>query len=173
VTARAGHIASPSQTAGPFFHIGLRPVPPATVPDPIHLVVRVSDGHGDGVEDALVELWYLADAHAAGPPQATFARASTNSRGSCEFTLAPPRRDSAGPSSPHINACIFARGLLRQLYTRIYFDGDPALEHDPLLALVPPERRRTLAAQPAGDDRRSWVFEVRLQGQDETVFLAG
>ena len=62
------------------------------------------------------------------------------------------------------------RGLLRHLYTRIYFAGDPALERDPLLGIVPETRRRTLLAHP-GADGTTWEFTVRLQGDGETVFF--
>jgi protocatechuate 3,4-dioxygenase alpha subunit len=67
--------------------------------------------------------------------------------------------------------CIFARGLLRQLHTRIYFEGDPALEHDAVLARVPEPRRRTLLARPDPERPGLWLFDVRLQGDDETVFF--
>jgi len=66
------------------------------------------------------------------------------------------------------------RGLLRHLYTRVYFAGDRALERDPILLLVPDERRPTLLAHCTGDgaaDGVTWDFVVRLQGPDETVFF--
>jgi protocatechuate 3,4-dioxygenase alpha subunit len=71
----------------------------------------------------------------------------------------------------HVNVCLFARGLLRQLHTRIYFAGDPALDDDAVLSLVPADRRATLVARrdPSQEDR--WVFDLRLQGNDETVFF--
>ena len=62
------------------------------------------------------------------------------------------------------------RGLLRHLVTRVYFEGDPALEHDAILALVPADRRGTLLARPAGDGV-TWELVVRLQGDRETVFF--
>ncbi len=62
------------------------------------------------------------------------------------------------------------RGLLRHLVTRAYFDGDPALDHDAILALVPADRRVTLVARPAGDGV-TWDFVVRLQGDRETAFF--
>jgi protocatechuate 3,4-dioxygenase alpha subunit len=66
---------------------------------------------------------------------------------------------------------VFARGMLKQLHTRIYFAGDPANQQDPILALVPAERRPTLLAQPNSSRPGSWRFDVRLQGEDETVFF--
>lgn len=73
--------------------------------------------------------------------------------------------------APHVNLAIFARGILLQLYTRIYFAGDPANDDDPILALVPKERRPTLLAQPDPSRRHGWLFEIRLRGEDETVFF--
>ena len=64
--------------------------------------------------------------------------------------------------------CLFARGLLRHVFTRIYFAGDLALSDDPVLALVPEERRQTLLAHRHDD---VWVFDLRLQGDGETVFF--
>lgn len=160
-------VASPSQTAGPFFHLGLRDVSSPATAEPMQLVVSVTDGNADPLSDAVIELWYVAqslDASASG--KATFARASTDSHGRCEFVLAPPAR-----SAPHISVCLFARGLLRQLYTRLYFEGDAMLDADALLALVPPERRHTLLAR-RETGQNQWLFSIRLQGADETVFLA-
>ncbi len=72
--------------------------------------------------------------------------------------------------APHVAIIIHARGILRPLFTRLYFQDDPRNETDPLLASLPPERRRTLIAAPAGAGR--WQLDIRLQGADETVFLA-
>ena len=67
--------------------------------------------------------------------------------------------------------CVFARGLLRHLYTRIYFAGDPDVAADPLLLLVPAERRATLLATPAAGASGSWEWDIRLQGEHETAFF--
>jgi protocatechuate 3,4-dioxygenase alpha subunit len=64
-----------------------------------------------------------------------------------------------------------ARGLLRHLHTRIYFEGDPALRTDPVLALVPESRRGTLLARREQGNGDRWRFDIRLQGADETVFF--
>lgn len=171
-------IASPSQTAGPFFHVGLPPVSAADDGKAIRLVVRVTDGNASPVSDALIELWYVAHRSTQDetlPAGATVARASSDADGRCEFDLDPPARiadrDNAD-SSPHINVCLFARGLLRQLYTRIYFEGEPTLDRDNVLALVPPDRRHTLIARREAAHREQWRFDLRLQGDDETVFFA-
>ena len=146
-------VATASQTVGPFFHLGLQP-PPAREADPdVTLTLKVSDGDGQPVEDALIELW-TANA---------FARMATGGDGACECQI---RR------APHINVCFFARGLLRQLHTRIYFATDPALDVDPVFALVPDARRQTLLASPDPQLPGRYIFHLRLQGSQETVFFA-
>jgi protocatechuate 3,4-dioxygenase alpha subunit len=141
--------------------------------------VRVLDGDGQPVPDAMIELWQAdaagAYSTASSPPGsfAGFGRLGTNEDGVCVFeTIRPgPVPGSDGtPEAAHINVCVFARGLLRHLYTRIYFEGDPALGHDPLLSVVVADRRATLLARPAADPA-TWTFLVRLQGDDETVFF--
>ena len=64
---------------------------------------------------------------------------------------------------------VFARGLQKQLYTRVYFADEPRNASDPVLLLVPEERRATLLAHRGGAD--AWCFEIRLQGEAETVFF--
>jgi protocatechuate 3,4-dioxygenase alpha subunit len=79
--------------------------------------------------------------------------------------------DGRGTQASHINVCVFARGLLRHVYTRVYFTGDPNLDRDPILALVPAGRRATLLASPAAGEPGTWAWVIRLQGGDETVFF--
>jgi protocatechuate 3,4-dioxygenase alpha subunit len=74
-------------------------------------------------------------------------------------------------SIPSVLVSVFARGLLGRLCTRLYFDGDPALEEDPLLMLVPEDRRRTLIAEPDPASPACWQFDIHLQGERETVFF--
>jgi protocatechuate 3,4-dioxygenase alpha subunit len=180
-------IATASLTVGPFFHVGPastsefgRMAIDDTPGDHISLVVRVIDGDGAPVSDAMVELWQ-ADATGQYAPRAAapgadvsagftgFGRLGTTADGSCRFETVRPGRDAAGGQAPHINACLFARGLLRHLYTRIYFEGDPHLASDPLLSAVPSNRRATLLARLATG--HTWEFVIRLQGDDETVFF--
>src|SRR5207248_2768348 len=71
----------------------------------------------------------------------------------------------------HISLAIYSRGILLQLYTRIYFAADSANEHDPVLALVPKERRSTLMAHPDSSRSGHWLFDIRLRGENETVFF--
>ena len=73
--------------------------------------------------------------------------------------------------APHINVSIFARGVLKRLFTRIYFAGETANATDPILALVPTDRRHTLMAQPDAARPGVFRFDIRLQGEDETVFF--
>ena len=160
-------VATSSHTVGPFFHVGPmntdefgRMVPADAPGEHIHLNVRVLDGDGEPVPDAMIELWH---------PAAGFGRLGTKSDGWCQFETVRPADAPGAAEAPHINVCLFARGLLRHLYTRIYFEGDAGLEHDPLLSAVPEARRPTLLARLSAD--RTWEFVVRLQGADETVFF--
>ena len=166
-------VATSSQTIGPFFHfavvdgrLGLMAERFAGG-EPVRLIVRVTDGSGEPVSDALVELVQAG----------VFGRMATGPDGTCEFKTMRPgttgsKEGGAADVAAHIDLCLFARGLLRQLHTRIYFAGDAALTSDPALALVPASRRTTLIATPdpsPGDG--AWVFHIRLQGPSETIFF--
>jgi protocatechuate 3,4-dioxygenase alpha subunit len=179
-------IASSSQTVGPFFHVGPGASDKSGVvagPDVagqrLRLRVQVLDGDGAPVNDAMVELqqadakgvWPVARAVPDGPVPAFsgFGRLATSEEGICCFDTIRPGA-TATDHAPHVTLCLFMRGLLRHLVTRVYFEGDPALERDAILALVPAARRSTLLAKPAGDGA-TWDFVVRLQGKGETVFF--
>jgi len=74
--------------------------------------------------------------------------------------------------APHILVAVFSRGMLRQSYTRIYFADEPANASDPILALVPAERRDTLIAKKTVQGGHSvYTFDIRMQGDAETVFF--
>jgi len=148
------------------------------------LTIRVLDGNGEALNDAMVEIWQAdsegkynhpddRQAKTVDPGFLGFGRAGTGEDGSCEFeTIRPGRVPGPGSAlqAPHLNVAVFARGMLKQLYTRIYFAGDPANQEDPVLALVPAARRGTLLAYPDAA-HGGWRFNVRLQGEDETVFF--
>jgi protocatechuate 3,4-dioxygenase alpha subunit len=156
-------MTTPSQTIGPFFHLCLTPQTDlgSLEGERIRLVCRILDGDRAPVDDAMIEIWQ-AD-------KRLFARACSNEDGECVFdTIKPGRVD---PQAPHINVMIFARGLLKQLFTRIYFDGESSNASDPVLALVPEDRRSTLMARPSPGDSSVWNFEIRLCADSETVFF--
>jgi protocatechuate 3,4-dioxygenase alpha subunit len=170
---------TPSQTVGPFFSVGL-PWPdgpfvvPAGSPGAVWLRGRVVDGAGEPVPDALIETW---QADAAGRYEAEgfrgFARAPTDDDGNYAILTVKPG-PVPGPEgstqAPHLAMSVFARGLLNRVVTRVYFpDEAPANATDPVLAQVPADGRATLIARP-GDE--GYVFDIRLQGDDETVFFA-
>jgi protocatechuate 3,4-dioxygenase alpha subunit len=187
---------TPSQTVGPFFAYGLTPngkydwndafttnlVTPDTSGDRIRVEGAVYDGDGVPVPDAMLEIWQAdAQGRFADPqdkralPNASFkgfGRSGTGSKGEFAFDTIKPGSvpDPDGkPQAPHILVAIFSRGMLRQNYTRIYFDDEAGNAADPVLALVPVDRRATLVAKrgPNGVYR----FDIRLQGDDETVFF--
>jgi protocatechuate 3,4-dioxygenase alpha subunit len=186
-------VPSPSQTVGPFFHFCLttdkncvgRIAGPEVKGERVRLTVRVLDGDGVGPNDAMIELWQ-ADADgkynhpddtqskAVDPSFLGFGRLNTEEDGSCEFeTIKPGRVPGPGNvlQAPHLNLAVFARGMIKQLYTRVYFAGDPANPEDPVLGLVPADRRETLMAHPDSTRDGGWHFDLRLQGEDETVFF--
>ena len=165
------HPATPPQTIGPFFHIGLD-VPgtermvPAEDPGAVRIEGRVLDGAGDPVIDALIEVW---DAQAG-----RFGRCATDSAGRYHFlTVKPPAASAggAGGEAPHLNVSVFARGLLDHLVTRIYFPDEAAANAaDPVLSMIAdPRARATLIARAEVGSLR---FDIHLQGEDETVFFA-
>ena len=159
---------TPSQTVGPFFDFCLTPdtTHGCVFPDAasaIRLIVRVIDGAGDPVSDAVVEIWQVCDV----PGRETrVGRLGTAGDGSCVFDTVRPCDPADGAA--HINICLFARGLLRHLHTRVYFADDPRLTQDPVLALVPEARRSTLIADAVGP---VYTFDIHLQGPHETVFF--
>jgi len=184
---------TPSQTVGPYLHIGLTwegghlVVPPDT-PGAVRIAGTLYDGAGAAVPDGLVETWQ-ADPdgrfdHSDDPRGACaqwaergftgFARASTVAGGSFEIVTVKPGRlpsGDGGMQAPHLDVSVFARGMLDRTVTRIYFpDEVEANAADPVLSAVDPQRRHTLvaAAEPDGTLR----FDIHLQGEHETVFFA-
>jgi protocatechuate 3,4-dioxygenase alpha subunit len=137
---------TPSQTVGPFLHIGLDWLNAAALAGPdvsgecITIEGRVLDADGNPVPDALIEIWQ-ADAQGrfpdrgvcAAPSRATslkgFGRVPTDDNGTFRFMTIKPGRVPAPDGTlqaPHIVVTIFMRGLLRHLVSRIYFPGEAA-----------------------------------------------
>ena len=185
-----GH--TPSQTVGPFFAFGLNHegheilVNDATLGERIRIDGRVIDGAGVAVPDALIEIW---QANAAGrydhpddarsdkpldPEFHGYGRCGTDKDGRFHFlTVKPGAVPGLGNTlqAPHINIAVYARGLLKHLWTRLYFEGERLNADDPVLALVGPERRKTLIAKRSNGKQPGYAFDVVLQGKDETVFF--
>jgi protocatechuate 3,4-dioxygenase, alpha subunit len=179
----------PSQTVGPFFHLGLvgdgRMAGAGAVGERIQLRIAVLDGDGVPVPDALLELWQ-ADANGrykhprdprapnVDPAVSGFGRLATGDDGACVFETIRPGcvpDDAGGWQASHVSVSVFARGLLRRLVTRVYFADDPALGSDLVLALVPAGRRPTLIAMPDAARPGRWNHQIRVQGERETVFF--
>jgi protocatechuate 3,4-dioxygenase, alpha subunit len=184
-------VPTPSQTVGPYFQIELttdehciRCIAGAQAKDErIRITFRVLDGDGAPVNDAMLEVWQ-ADANGkynhpddrqpkpVTPGWIGFGRLASGEDGSCVLeTIKPGRVANSTLQAPHLAVAVFARGMLKQLYTRVYFAGDRANDEDPILRLVPPERRETLLARPDPGRPEYWSFDVRLQGDRETVFF--
>ena len=104
-----------------------------------------------------------------------FGRIGTDAKGGYAFDTIKPGSvpDPDGkPQAPHIVLAVYARGMLLHLYTRIYFDGEAANAADPVLALVPADRRATLiATRQKGSGNVVYRFDIHLQGDNETVFF--
>ncbi|RNF83990.1 protocatechuate 3,4-dioxygenase subunit alpha [Streptomyces botrytidirepellens] len=183
---------TPSHTVGPFYGYAL-PFPgggdlaPAGHPDAITVHGRVHDGAGAPVPDALVELWQAGpDGSLSGAPGSMrrdpvtggfagrngvdftgFGRIATDADGHWTARTLRP----GAPAAPYISVCVHARGLLHHLYTRLYFPEDVQRgATDPLLAALDPARRETLVAT-AEPQPGTYRFDIRLQGEGETVFL--
>jgi protocatechuate 3,4-dioxygenase, alpha subunit len=179
-----------SQTVGPFFHLGCTKhwsvpnlVTPKTKGERIRVTCRLFDGDGKPVNDAMLEIWQANAEGKYNHPEDTqdkpgdpsfrgFGRLATDKNGRCTFdTIKPGSVPGPGETlqAPHINVSVFARGILKRLATRIYFAREPANAGDPVLILVPAERRHTLMAHPGRD--HEWIFNLHLCGENETVFF--
>ena len=185
-------IPTASQTVGPFFHLGLTYkhslaclAAPGAKGTRIWLHCHVLDGDGLPVTDGMLELWQASTIGKYAHPEDTqdksgdpnfsgFGRLALNAQGSCVFeTVQPGCVPGPGETvqAPHINVSVFARGLQKRLATRIYFAGEAANANDPVLALVPADRRDTLMATHDPKNPGHWIFDIRLCGDRETVFF--
>jgi protocatechuate 3,4-dioxygenase alpha subunit len=146
----------------------------------IQIVGVIRDGDGVPIPDAMLEIWQADSqgryAHPRDPraPNASFkgfGRSACNKNGEFGFDTIKPGEvpgPDGKPQAPHVVVCILSRGMLRQIYTRMYFP-DENNDGDPILALVPADRRHTLIAKKEKDG--VYRFDIRVQGGDETVFF--
>jgi protocatechuate 3,4-dioxygenase alpha subunit len=169
-------IATSSQTIGPYWHL-LEEKEWADLTrfgvegEKIRLIGTITDGDGSPVSDACVELWQ------ADPPATDdfvgWGRCGSDAEGNFHFvTLKPGPVPGRGNQlqAPHLALTLLARGLLKGLVTRAYFEGDKLNETDPLLSSIEDRRRRgTLIAKRV--DPTTWRLDIRLQGEGETLFL--
>lgn len=166
-------VPTPGQTVGPFFGYALpydgdSELVPAGHPDAVQLHGHVLDGNGQPIPDALIELWQaLPDGDVPtgagslrrdGFTFTGWGRAATDDTGRYSFS-------TLTPGAPFFALTVFARGLLNRLFTRAYL---PEHSGDPFLATVDADRRGTLVAE---RDASGFVFDIRIQGEGETVFL--
>ena len=176
-------IRTPSQTIGPFFHVGLKWEGSDKVAfqgsgKRIVLSGRVYDGAGNAVTDALIETWQAdpeGKAPGAGSAESVsgYSRTATDGEGRYRIeTLMPGACSGANGEkfAPQIHVTIFARGLLKALRTRVFLADAGALGGDPLAKAAGP-RAGTLVAKQDAKDASLWVWDVRMQGKDETAFL--
>lgn len=188
---------TPSQTVGPYFACVLTPkaygypelvtnmmATRDAVGERIRIEGYVIDGDGEPIIDAMLELWqpdgkgrFAAEAAQPGSNAAFtgFGRSDVDSNGFYFFATVKPGA-VPGPDgitqAPHIDVGVFARGLLHRLFTRIYFADEAANATDPILATVPEERRSTLiATRSERGGQAVYTFNIRLQGEGETVFF--
>ncbi|MFC5698930.1 protocatechuate 3,4-dioxygenase subunit alpha [Pseudomonas sp. GCM10022186] len=191
---------TPSQTAGPYVHIGLalaaagnptrdqeiwNRMAKADAPGQhILLLGNVYDGNGHLVRDSFLEFWQANhegvydSAFDLEKPFNCFGRTATTFDAG-EWTLQTIKpgvvKSAAGvPMAPHINVSLFARGINIHLQTRIYFDDEAAANAvDPVLNLIEqPQRRETLVAHRCEvDGQLAYRFDIRIQGEGETVFF--
>ncbi|WP_368607729.1 protocatechuate 3,4-dioxygenase subunit alpha [Pseudomonas fulva] len=191
---------TPSQTAGPYVHIGLALEAAGVAPRPqeiwnqlakpdapgehILLFGHVYDGNGHLVRDSFLEIW---QANHEGVYDTRFDleksfnsfRRTATTFDAGEWTLQTVKpgvvKNAAGvPMAPHINVLLFARGINIHLHTRIYFDDEvQANQDDPVLNLIEqPQRRQTLIAKRCEvNGNLAYRFDMRIQGEGETVFF--
>jgi protocatechuate 3,4-dioxygenase alpha subunit len=196
---------SPSQTAGPYIHIGATPnwveitgvwqedlglvlVGPETKGERILVKGRVFDGSGTPLKDALVEIWQADAEGLYNSPEETRGRADPHfvgwgrqptdgTTGEYRFeTIKPgraPHKDGR-PMAPHITFWIVARGINIGLHTRMYFgDEEGANAECPVLARIEHKVRAPTLIAPRGEENGlpAYTFDIRLQGDNETVFF--
>lgn len=185
-------LVTPSQTVGPYFSIGLSwPDGPFVVPQgtagAFWIRGQVFDGMGRPITDALVETWQAdpagtfdftlpakpGDAPSAWAGFRGLGRSATDAQGTYQILTLKPGRVPAPDGSmqaPHVDVSVFARGLLKRVVTRIYFEDEAADNGRDLVlsGITDAAARDTLIARRSPDGYR---FDIRLQGDGETVFF--
>jgi protocatechuate 3,4-dioxygenase alpha subunit len=196
---------TPSQTAGPYIHIGATPnhagisgvypedlggamVGRSAKGERITIVGHVIDGGGAALKDALVEIWQADAAGLYNSPQEKRGKADPNftgfgrqptdlKTGEYRFETIKPGNVpfvDGRPMAPHVTFWIIARGINLGLHTRMYFSDETAANAKcPVLArLEDQSRAKTLIAQRSEKDGKAvYTFDIRLQGEGETVFF--
>lgn len=182
-------VPTPGQTVGPFYGYALpyekdnELLAPGSAGS-IRLQGTVYDGAGEPIPDAILEIWQ-PDAEGKivqrtgslvrdGYTFTGWGRAAVGHSGVYTFTTVNPGPTGQVPgkpaAAPFISVAVFARGLMNRLFTRVYLpENGEALAADPLLSSLDPDRRNTLIARRDADGGLTW--DIRLQGEDETVFL--
>jgi protocatechuate 3,4-dioxygenase alpha subunit len=190
-------IQSPSQTVGPYFAQGLLRegdkvfsnvlVSEKTEGERIRIEGCVTDGEGQPIEDAMIEIWQ-ANSHGRynhpldeqdkplDPEFMGHGRAATDTSGNYWFETIKPGA-VPGPTgamqAPHINVIVFARGMLVHAFTRIYFEGEAANQGDPVLVSIDDEARRNtlIAGRAESEGKAIYRFDINIQGENETAFF--
>src|SRR6476660_3241943 len=143
----------------------------------------VLDGDGMPINDAMLEIWqadaqgrYAHSGDSRSRPNTKFTgfgRSATDKNGVFSFDTIKPGSvpgPNGKPQAPHIVFCIFSRGMLRQIYTRMYFPDEPGNVSDAVLSLVPTDRQKTLIARKETKAGQTlYRFDIRVQGPNETV----
>ena len=157
---------TPSQTVGPYFSIGLTRRPAnELVADGVRIAGRVVDGAGEPVPDSVVEIWQ-ADEDGAYRPDFGWGRCGCDADGRYSFLTCKP--GAVDGQAPHLTLLVFARGLLKPVLTRMYFpDEEEANARDPVLRGVADPSSLVATRTDGG-----LGFDIRLQGEGETVFFA-
>lgn len=190
---------TPSQTAGPYVHIGLAleaagnppreqeiwnvMAKPGAPGEHILLLGHVYDGNGHLIRDAFLELWqadhqgHYDSGFDLEKPFNCFGRTATTDVGEWTIETVKPglvKNAKGVPMAAHINVSLFARGINIHLQTRLYFDDESeANAVDPVLNLIEqPHRRESLIARCCTvDGKLAYRFDIHLQGEAETVFF--
>ena len=185
-----------SQTGGPYVHIGLAPeqagfdifennfgnrlAGQGTEGERITIEGRVFDGLGLPMKDVLLEIWQ-ADAqghyaHPADPKPSSFRGWGRTGADfdTGRYTFETIKPGAVGGQAPHVAFWVVARGINVGLHTRMYFADEAAANaKDPVITGIEWEpRRQTLVAQRSlRDGKPVYTFDIRVQGEGETVFF--